>query len=411
MGIFKRNAKQQIKRLKEQFELINGYSPVFTTYSGGLYEMELIRSCVEQIAIQCSKLNPVVIAPKHAKYRVNKIEKILKIKPNRIQTTQQFLAKLITILKCENNAFIIPLYSNYSADEIVGLYPVKSKGTEIRKYDGIEYLLYYVDSEQYAIEYERVGHLRLHYYEHERFGSSNLALSPTLNLIDTQNQGIINGIKNSAAIRFLAKLSNVLLDEDMRKERKRLKEENLSSDNNGGVMIFDAKYSQVQPIDSKPFIVDSEQTKQIKENVFDYFHVCEEIIQNKANEDQWNAFYEGCIEPISTQLSQVLTSMFFTKEEIHEGCGIYLESSKLQFASNNTKLQVSQQLFDRGLVTVNYVMRIWNLPEIPDEEGGNKRYIRKEYTEVQNLDKDIGGDSNGTKSTNGSTNENKGDSA
>ncbi len=393
MGIFKRSEKKQIKLLKEQFELVNGYSPAFTTYDGGLYEMELIRSCIESIAIHCSKLHPVVKAPRTVR---KKIEKILNIKPNRIQTTQQFLSKLVTILKCENNAFIVPLYANEAADEITGLYPVKSKGAAIKKYNGIEYLTYFVDSKEYAIEYERVGHLRSYYYDNERFGSSNSALKPTLNLIDTQNQGIINGIKNSAAIRFLAKLSNVLLKEDMDKERQRLKQDNLSSDNNGGVMIFDAKYSQVQPIDSKPFIIDADQAKQIKENVFDYFHICEEILQNKASEDQWNAFYEGCIEPISTQLSQVLTLMFFDANQIQSGCEIFLESSRIQFASNNTKLQVSQQLFDRGIVTVNYVMRIWNLPELSEEEGGNKRYIRKEYTEVQNLDKDIGGEDDGT---------------
>lgn len=407
MNIFKRKEKMQIKKLQEQFKLINGYSPAFTTFSGGLYEMELIRSCIEQIAIQCSKLNPVVVATKPKKVQ---IEKMLQIKPNRIQTTQQFLARLITILKCENNAFIIPIYEDIYSDKIVGIYPVRAKGTSVITYEGTEYLKYYIDSEQYAIEYEKAGHLRSHYYDHERFGSSNAALEPTLDLIDTQNQGIIEGIKNSACIRFLAKLANVLMPDDLVKERKRLTEENLSADNNGGVLIFDSKYSQVQPIESKPFIVDSEQTEQIRKNVFDYFHISEEILQNKASEDDWNSFYEGCIEPISIQLGQVLTCMFFNESEIKKGYAIHLESSKLQFASNNTKLVVSQQLFDRGILTVNQVMRIWNLPEVPDDEGGNKRYIRKEYTEVINLDNDVGGDSNGTSSGNQSGEGSEGDS-
>ena len=166
-------------------------------------------------------------------------------------------------------------------------------------------------------------------------------------------------------------------------------------------MIFDSKYSQVQPIESKPFIVDSNQSEQIRKNVFDYFHVSEEILQNKANEDEWNSFYEGCIEPLAIQLSQVLTCMFFDEKEIQNGCAIHLESSKLQFASNNTKLSVSQQLFDRGILTINQVMNIWNLPEISEEDGGNRRYIRKEYTEVINLDKDeLGGGNNGKQQNN-----------
>ena len=98
-------------------------------------------------------------------------------------------------------------------------------------------------------------------------------------------------------------------------------------------------------------------------------------------------FYEDVIEPLAIQISQVLTNMIIQPKDIEKGLAITLESTKLQFVSNNTKLQVSQQLFDRGILSVNQVMDIWNLPHVPDDE--NKRYIRKEYTEVQRLDDSI----------------------
>lgn len=383
MGLFKKKEERKLRQyLTQQFKLINGYNASFSTYQGGMYEMELIRSAIESIATQCSKLNPVVVAGK--KYK--KLEKMLQFKPNRIMTTQQFLAKLITILKVENNAFIIPIYPNQLSNEIVGLYPVSANGCKITTYENQDYLIYKVDNKEYAIEYERVGHLRNHYYNKEYWGNGNDAMYPTLNLMHTQNQGILEGIKQSANIRFLAKLNNVLTPGDMVKEKQRLVEDNLSTSNNGGVMLFDSKYSDVKTVDSKPYIVDDKQTELIRKNVFNYFHISEEIIQCKASEDEWNSFYESCIEPIAIQLGQVLTRMFFTDEEIKRGYNITLESSKLQFASNNTKLNVSQQLFDRGILTANQVMDIWNLPHV---ENGDKRYIRKEYTEVTNLDKDI----------------------
>lgn len=382
MGLFKRKQERKLRKyLTQQFKLINGYSASFSTYSGGMYEMELIRSAVESIATQCSKLNPVVVAGK--KYK--NLEKMLQFNPNRIMTTQQFLAKLVTILKVENNAFIIPIYPNQLSNEIVGLYPVSATGCRIESYENQEYLIYRIDNKEYVIEYERVGHLRNHYYNKQYWGSNNEAMNPTLNLIHTQNQGIIEGIKQSATIRFLAKLNNVLTPTDMAKEKQRFVDDNLSSSNNGGVLLFDSKYSDVRTVDSKPYIVDDRQAELIRKNVFNYFHISEGIIQNKANEDEWNSFYEGCIEPISIQLGQVLTKMLFTNEEIKRGYHIALESSKLQFASNNTKLQVSQQLFDRGIMTVNQVMDVWNLPHVA---GGDKRYIRKEYTEVTNLDRE-----------------------
>ncbi len=380
MGIFqiKKEKRKAQKLLTEQFRLLNGYNSSFTTFAGGLYEMELIRASIESIATQCSKLNPVISGTK--KYQ--ELEKMLQYLPNYLMTTQQFLSRLITILKCENNAFIIPIYEDYTCEKIIGLYPVCASHSNIITDNGIEYLIYYIGENKYVIEYERVGHLRNHYYSREYYGESNNAIRPTLELIHTQNEGIIEGIKKSANIRFLAKLTNVLLDADLKKEKKRLEEENLSSENNGGVLIFDNKYSEIKEINSTPFIVDEKQAELIRKNVFNYFHISEEIIQNKASEDQWNSFYEGCIEPIAVQLGQVLTKMLFTNQEIKRGIAVIMESNKLQFASNKTKLEVSSQMFDRGILSINQIMDIWNLPHVED---GDKRYIRKEYTEVSNL--------------------------
>ena len=47
------------------------------------------------------------------------------------------------------------------------------------------------------------------------------------------------------------------------------------------------------------------------------------------------------------------------------------------------KLEVSSQMFDRGILSTNDVMDIWQLPHVPD---GDKRYIRKEYTEISQLE-------------------------
>lgn len=380
MGIFNFKEKRKAQKLlTQQFRLLNGYNSSFTTFAGGLYEMELIRASIESIATQCSKLNPVVSGIK--KYQ--ELEKMLQYSPNYLMTTQQFLLRLITILKCENNAFIIPIYEDYTCQKIIGLYPVCASHSNIVTDNGIEYLIYYIGETKYVIEYEKVGHLRNHYYTREYYGESNNAIRPTLELIHTQNEGIVEGIKKSANIRFLAKLTNVLLPQDLKKEKKRLEEENLSSENNGGILIFDNKYSEIKEINSTPFIVDEKQAELIRKNVFNYFHISEEIIQNKATEDQWNSFYEGCIEPIAVQLGQVLTKMLFTPLEIKRGVSIVMESNKLQFASNKTKLEVSSQMFDRGILSINQIMDIWNLPHVED---GDKRYIRKEYTEIINLD-------------------------
>ena len=130
-------------------------------------------------------------------------------------------------------------------------------------------------------------------YRDELFGESNACLQPTMNLIHTNNQGIIEGVKNSASLRFMARLAGALKAKDIEAERVRFRENNFGADNNGGVLLVDQKYQEIKQIDSRPFVVNPLQMNQIKENVFTYFGTNEDILQNKFNSDSWNAYYEG----------------------------------------------------------------------------------------------------------------------
>lgn len=405
MGIFKRTKQNSetnnVKRLKEVFNLLTGYQSIFSSFNGGLYEMALTRSCIDKIASQCSKLHPVIAE----KRTYSNINTILQTKPNRLMTTQQFLYRLVTILLVENNAYIVPIFDSPLMMNIIGFYPARAEGSKIIDYEGTKYLKYKINNDYYVIEYDYVGVLRRYYYKKDHTGENNIPLKSTLDLIDVQEQGIKSGIKNGAMIRFLAKLGVVQNSNSIKEEQKRLKDEQLSMENSGGVLIFDNKYSDVKQVDSKPFIVDKDQMQLIKQNVFDYFHMSEEILQNTASEDQWNLFYEDVIEPIAIQISQVLTNMIIKEKDIKAGINIVLESTRLQFVSNNTKLQVSQQLFDRGILTTDNVMDIWNLPKLGEANGGNKRYIRKEYTEVNKLDEEDNNENDKGNSNDGNDNE------
>lgn len=410
MGIFKKIKKdveerKGMQQITSTFKLLNGYSPIFTTFSGGIYEMAITRACIDKIATQCSKLHPVINGNKNYK----ELNILIQNMPNRLMTIQQFLYRLVSILLVENTAYIIPIFENSMTMKIVGFYPARAEGSKIVKLNNTEYLVYKVNNVDYACEYDLVGVLRRFYYKKDYLGESNASLHSTLDLINVQEQGIKSGIKSGATIRFLARLGIVQNPEAIKAEQQRLKEEQLSIENNGGVAIFDSKYADVQKVDSQPFIANQEQMKIIQKNVFDYFHMSEQILQNTASEDQWNLFYEDMIEPIAIQISQVLTKMLIKQQDLAKGFNVVLESTKLQFISNNTKLNVSQQLFDRGILSTNQVMDIWNLPHVPDEE--DKRYIRKEYTEVINLDKEENnndqsdGNSNEEQPTNGNSND------
>lgn len=379
MGLFEKIFPSKVKNNKAEnvegyFKTMNAYTPSFTTYEGGIYEMELTRAAIHSFATAVSKLKPEFMGSAY-----KSLEKRLQFKPNDYMDTTKFLYRLATILSVNTTAFIVPLYQE-DYETIRGYYPLLPQGTEIIDVRGEAWLRYtFANGQKAAIELSRVGVLTQFQFQNDFFGDGNAPLAPTLSLMDIQKQGMEEAIKQSANIRFMAKLGQTLRPEDIKKERDRFSEDNLSADNVSGMMMFDAKYSEVKQIDSKPFVIDSKQMEHIKNNVFNYFGVSEDIIQNKFDENTWNAFYEGKIEPFALQLGLVMTNMTFTDNEVAHGNQIMWTSNRLQYASNQTKLQVSTQLFDRGILSTNQVMEIWNMPPV---ENGDERFIRKEYGKV-----------------------------
>ncbi|MEG0165854.1 phage portal protein [Anaerorhabdus sp.] len=374
--VFKR---KQMHGIRQRLEMINAYSPVFTSFQGGLYEMDLTRTAIHVLATHTSKLNIVI---KGNSYR--NLEKILRIKPNDNMTLSQFLYRLRTIYEVENNAYIIPIYADNG--DIIGLYPISTIGSSIVNRNGKVFLRYMFNNEPDAIEYDRVGHLKKMQYKSEFFGESNAPLSATMDMIETQNQGIKNSVKSSAVIRFIGKISGAYKTNDLIAERKRLEEENFDTNNPNGILLIDKKYDDFKQITPQSYVVDSKQQELIQTNIQNYFGVSIEVIQNKANEEVWNATYEGAIEPFGIQLSQVLTKMLYTTNELSYGNEVLFEANRLQFMSPKTKIEMITQLSDRGMMTTNQGLTIMNMPTVLN---GDKRYIRREYVDVDYLDKEL----------------------
>lgn len=302
-------------------------------------------------------------------------------KPNYFMDTTKFIKRLATYVAVEHTAFIVPIEDKIG--RLCGWYPLRAERCEVVEVKGQVYLRYlFANGEHGAIEFEKVGIITDFEYTDDLFGEDNRTLKPTMQLIHTQNEGIINAVKNSANIRFLAKVANMLKPEDIKKERERFTEDNLSADNDSGMIIYDNKFSELKQVESKPYTPNALQMQNIQENVCTHFGTNMDILQNKFNEETWNAYYEGKIEPFAIQLSLVMSNMTFSDREIACGNAITFSANRLQYASNATKLQVSTQLFDRALLNRNGVMDIWNMSHVED---GEKYYIRKEYTEVSEL--------------------------
>ncbi len=364
------------KALDGYFAVLSSYQPVYSTFAGGVYEMELTRAAIHCFATHCSKLKPEVIGN-----AAPALGRVLQFKPNPLMDTKKYLYRLATAYMTDNNAVIAPIMEY---DEIKGFYPMAVGKAQLIDYGGQTYVRYDMGGGEYfAAELSKCGILNQFQYTNELWGESNLCLRPTLELIDAQNQGIINGIKNSAVIRFIAKLANSLKPKDVKEEQERLKEINLGISNTAGIFVIDQKYEDVKQIDSKPYIINPSQMEYIKQNVFNYFGTNEHILQNKFTPDEWNAYYEGKIEPFALEIGLVHTNMTFTEREKSFGNQIFFSSNRLQYASIQDKINYVVQMGDRGRTSINEDREVFNLPPV---ENGDRHFIRGEYRPVDSYE-------------------------
>ena len=360
------------------FRMLDGYTPRFTSFNGGVYESELVRSAINVRATHMSKLQITTQGAAKPGLQLK-----LAHGPNSFQTWSQFLYRLSTLLDVHNTAFIVPVWDEYG--QISGIYAPLPTACDIVQYgqDKTPYLRYEFGwGDRAAVELDLCGIMKKFQYTSDFFGETNGALMPTMELIHIQNQGIQEGVKSAATYRFMAQLSNFAKAEDLKKERQRFTEENFSRDaKGGGLLLFPNTYSNIQQVQVKPWVVDADQAKAIRENVNFYFGVNDDILMNKAYGDAWAAFYEGAIEPFAIQLSEVLTRMLFTFREQSQGNKVMATTNRIQYMTNADKLNVTQGFADRGLATIDELREIWNLPPLPDGLG-QKIPIRGEYYDL-----------------------------
>lgn len=370
--------KEKVKQAGKTFKFISGYDPVFTNWRGKIYESELVRAAIDARSRHISKLKVEIMGAAKPD-----LSGALRKRPNPWQVWSQFLYRVNTILDCCNNVIIVPIYD---ADlNKVGVFPVLPTACKVVEYKNELWLKYKYMSGRVtaACRLKECAVLTKFQFENDFFGTDNRALDDTMKLITMQNQGIRAAIKNSAVYRFMARVTNFTQADDLEEERQNFSTRNFGNEaKGGGLLLFPNTYADIKQIDTKAYTVDEKQMRLIETNVFNYFGVNEDVIQNKAIGDSWSAFYEGAIEPFAVQFSETLTFAIYSDREISLGAKIMLTSNRLQYASTAEKKEISEMAADRGLMTIDEVREIWNLPPLPDGKG-NRFIARGEYYFIQ----------------------------
>lgn len=354
-----------------RFLELNNYRSAFTDWKGEIYERELIRAAIDARARHISKLKVEIYGSAQQALQTK-----MRQGPNQWQTYSQFLYRLSTILDVHNTAYIVPVFDDGMI--ITGYFPVLPKRCEIVEYDGEEWLRYkFSHGDTAAVELRKCAILTKFQYKDDFIGENNDSLDDTLQLINAQNQNIEEGVKNAANYKFMAQVNNFTKADDLKNERLRFSKENLTKDaEGGGLLLFPNTYQNIQQIKAGNFTIDPDQAKLINDNVYKYFGVNEKIMRNEATSDELDAFFNGCIEPFAIQFSEALTKAIFSERERANGNYLIANANRLQYMNTSQKVQMAQQMLDRGVMSINEARELFNYSPV---EGGDVRTIRGEY--------------------------------
>lgn len=362
----------------------------FVTWDKKATDLYLIRASVDALARNIAKMQLEAVMytdRERAEKKVDRTSDVARVlrHPNQYMTQYDFLYKVAAMFYTTNNVFIYPEYKD---GRLIALHPINyedfsiyetENGTLIAKFR----MNYY---RTYSILYDDLIHLRNHYMTKDLIGDSNGdAIKPITDLLTTQNQGIINGIKNSAIIRGILKAANVIKDEDMKLARDRFVEDNLRASNAGGVIGIDGKF-EYQNIESKPYIVDAQSMAESKKMIFDYFGITEDFITNAFTPEQYEAIYEGRLEPFAIMLTQGLTHGLYTERELGFGNEIEGNMSKVKYQPISAITALIGATNQLGLFRKNEYREMLGYPPLADEDGGNDIVVSLNYVNSDNLD-------------------------
>ena len=387
------NKKQTNAVTKTEMQLLSGYDAKFTTISSNIYDSKVSRQCIDRIATHCAKLIPKHIQGSIGNNIKGEINFLLQNEPNPIMNTYDFIYRTISMLYTDSNAFVY--IAKNKQGFITGFYPVLALNYSLLQDQSNKMYLQFnfVNGKTYTLPYLELIHLRLFYNKNDIFGTNNKVLFTDLESAHTASEGIKNAIKTSNNLKGIIKYDAVLKEKDIKASKDAFVRDFLNLENESGIAALDGK-GDFKEINLKPITLDKEQLERVNYNIFDYFGISEKIVNNSYNSVEWNAFFEGVIEPRAIQMSGAFTNKIFSYQARKDGHKIIFTANRLQYASLDSKINLIKVAGAYGLLTKDDGREILDMAPLGGEEG------KKILQSLNNIDSSIandyqGGESNG----------------
>lgn len=386
---------------KERYvQMLNGSLPVYSQFGTNIYMSDVVQQVLKCIVDEIKKLQPTHIRQTDSDPAPIKgnIQSVLD-NPNPLMTSSEFFEKITWLLLLNYNAFILPVYYTWTEKDNKGnlverrryeaLWPLKPSQVDfIEDVSGKLFVKFYFNGlEETTVPYDSVIHLKYNYSVNEFMGGNEFgqpdheALLKTLDLNHTLLQGVAKAMKASYAVNGIVKF-NTLLDDGSTQEALDKLEKKLNN-NESGFLPLDMK-ADFTPFEKKIALVDEPTLEFIDSKILRTWRVPLSILKGDFTPQQYEAFYQACLEPIIISMSQAFTKKIFTQREISFGNKIMLYPKELVFMTMDQTLRMIEALSPTGALYENEKRVALGLR--PDPELTGKRYISLNWIDAANAD-------------------------
>lgn len=369
-------------------QMLNGTTPVFSSFGDNIYISDVVQQALSCIVFEMKKLQI-----KHIRENGFDITAVSDSQtqwvldnPNDWMTQSDFIEKICWNLLSNFNSYIIPAYNKVG--KLMALYPVKPSFVTFKQYlDDIAIEFKFDNGYVCEIPYKQIIHLRYRYNKNELLGGNANGrpdfneLYKTLEINNTLMENIPNAIKSSYQVLSVVKY-NTLMDKG--KTQTAIDEllDNLAANKNGILPLgLDAEYT---PISRNIQQVDEKTLKFIDEKILRTWGISTAILTGDYTKEQYEAFYQKVIEPLTIAFSQAFTKALFSEREKGFKNKIQFYAKELCFMNTTQKIEFIKELGGRGALTNGFMLSLFGIDPSVAGDTANKRMMSLNY-----IDSDI----------------------
>lgn len=349
-------------------------------------------NCVRTNATNFGKIMPKCFVKDQEVSGKAYLNRILQYKPNPRINGPKFWRAVGRSYFYNNLAIIFPEWDFTKPNEpLKALWPIDLKGNAVQfviTKDGSIAVHFYLNG---ADIYEWLDDLIVLERDVDVTGDFN-GLSPDLDqslaVLKTFGEGAINAILSAFFVQYICSISTNVDPEVLKARQKDM--DALWFDGKSRVIFVNGgdKLERIEPKASVPM---SDTIETFKKDVYQYEGTNEKIVNRAYDEDDWQAYFEGTMEPLCQEVSAELTNKLLSEYEFFKGNKIEVITDPLQTASLARRAQFAQILGNQAVVIPNELRRLLYLPPIPDGDKPqtNLNYV---HSDKQDQYQDVSGD-------------------